>query len=254
MWGAIRGAEIGDSTVETRTIPQALQAIDLLTEALGGIASTDAQQGTILPGQLPALREQLIAQYGKDLKQAYITAFAEGDQSFRQRGNDLDAPQLSKVRGRSNGYLPFGNPLDDTTLEFLGPRSLDVSTSDNANITIGRRKAGIEKHYEELEAEGGKGLKEARKRVRAAYLAEKTANDPYASVRIARAANESAEWAAWIKRALALLDELFASETADGVIEAAQVYRSVMGSVAPTEKAIATIVQRFLAALRSELG
>ncbi len=33
MWGAIRGAEIGDSTVETRTIPQTLQAIDLLTEA-----------------------------------------------------------------------------------------------------------------------------------------------------------------------------------------------------------------------------
>jgi hypothetical protein len=33
MWGAIRGAEIGDSTVETRTIPQTLQAIDLLTDA-----------------------------------------------------------------------------------------------------------------------------------------------------------------------------------------------------------------------------
>ncbi|MCJ7436010.1 MAG: hypothetical protein MUO77_21235 [Anaerolineales bacterium] len=33
MWGAIRGAEIGDSTVETRTISQTLQAIDLLTEA-----------------------------------------------------------------------------------------------------------------------------------------------------------------------------------------------------------------------------
>jgi hypothetical protein len=32
MWGAIRGAEIGDSTVETRTIPQTLQAIDILTE------------------------------------------------------------------------------------------------------------------------------------------------------------------------------------------------------------------------------
>jgi hypothetical protein len=32
MWGAIRGAEIGDSTVETRTIPQTLQAIDLVTE------------------------------------------------------------------------------------------------------------------------------------------------------------------------------------------------------------------------------
>jgi hypothetical protein len=32
MWGAIRGAEIGDSTVETRTIPQTLQAIDLLTD------------------------------------------------------------------------------------------------------------------------------------------------------------------------------------------------------------------------------
>jgi hypothetical protein len=32
MWGAIRGAEIGDSTVETRTIPQTLQAIGLMTE------------------------------------------------------------------------------------------------------------------------------------------------------------------------------------------------------------------------------
>jgi hypothetical protein len=32
MWGAIRGAEIGDGTVETRTIPQTLQAIDLMTE------------------------------------------------------------------------------------------------------------------------------------------------------------------------------------------------------------------------------
>ena len=32
MWGAIRGAEIGDGTVECRTISQTLQAIDLLTE------------------------------------------------------------------------------------------------------------------------------------------------------------------------------------------------------------------------------
>ena len=32
MWGAIRGAEIGDSTVEARSIPQTLQAIDLLAE------------------------------------------------------------------------------------------------------------------------------------------------------------------------------------------------------------------------------
>jgi len=32
MWGAIRGAELGDGTVETRTIPQTLQAIDLLTQ------------------------------------------------------------------------------------------------------------------------------------------------------------------------------------------------------------------------------
>lgn len=31
MWGAIRSAELGDGTVETRTIPQTLQAIDLLT-------------------------------------------------------------------------------------------------------------------------------------------------------------------------------------------------------------------------------
>lgn len=31
MWGAIRGAELGDGTVEVRTIPQTLQAIDLLT-------------------------------------------------------------------------------------------------------------------------------------------------------------------------------------------------------------------------------
>jgi hypothetical protein len=29
-WGAIRGAEIGDGTIETRTIPHTLQAIDLL--------------------------------------------------------------------------------------------------------------------------------------------------------------------------------------------------------------------------------
>ncbi|MCG8337932.1 MAG: hypothetical protein MJE63_25810 [Proteobacteria bacterium] len=32
MWGAIRGAEVGDGTVEVATIPQTLQAIDLLTE------------------------------------------------------------------------------------------------------------------------------------------------------------------------------------------------------------------------------
>jgi len=31
MWGAIRGSEIGDGTIETRTIPHTLQAIDLLT-------------------------------------------------------------------------------------------------------------------------------------------------------------------------------------------------------------------------------
>ena len=31
MWGAIRGAEIGDSTIEARTVPQTLQAIDLMT-------------------------------------------------------------------------------------------------------------------------------------------------------------------------------------------------------------------------------
>jgi hypothetical protein len=32
MWGAIRSAEIGDGTVEVRTIPHTLQAIDLLTQ------------------------------------------------------------------------------------------------------------------------------------------------------------------------------------------------------------------------------
>lgn len=32
MWGAIRGAELGDGTVEVATIPQLLQAVDLLTE------------------------------------------------------------------------------------------------------------------------------------------------------------------------------------------------------------------------------
>ena len=31
MWGAIRGAELGDGTIEVGTIPQTLQAIDLLT-------------------------------------------------------------------------------------------------------------------------------------------------------------------------------------------------------------------------------
>jgi len=32
MWGAIRGAELGNSTVEARTIPSTLQAIDLFTD------------------------------------------------------------------------------------------------------------------------------------------------------------------------------------------------------------------------------
>jgi hypothetical protein len=32
MWGAIRSAELGDGTVEVRTIPHTLQAIDLLTQ------------------------------------------------------------------------------------------------------------------------------------------------------------------------------------------------------------------------------
>lgn len=32
MWGAIRGAELGDGTVEARSIPQTLQAIDILTD------------------------------------------------------------------------------------------------------------------------------------------------------------------------------------------------------------------------------
>jgi hypothetical protein len=31
MWGAVRSMEIGDGTIETRTIPQTLQAIDLLS-------------------------------------------------------------------------------------------------------------------------------------------------------------------------------------------------------------------------------
>jgi hypothetical protein len=31
MWGAIRGAELGDGTVEARSIPHTLQAIDMLT-------------------------------------------------------------------------------------------------------------------------------------------------------------------------------------------------------------------------------
>jgi hypothetical protein len=30
-WGAIRSAELGDGTIETRTIPRTLQAIDLIT-------------------------------------------------------------------------------------------------------------------------------------------------------------------------------------------------------------------------------
>ena len=31
-WGAIRSAELGDGTIETRTIPRTLQAIDLITQ------------------------------------------------------------------------------------------------------------------------------------------------------------------------------------------------------------------------------
>ena len=30
MWGAVRGAELGDGTIETRTIPHTLQAIDVM--------------------------------------------------------------------------------------------------------------------------------------------------------------------------------------------------------------------------------
>jgi hypothetical protein len=33
MWGAIRGAELGDGTGEARSIPHTLQAIELLTNA-----------------------------------------------------------------------------------------------------------------------------------------------------------------------------------------------------------------------------
>lgn len=32
MWGAIRNAELGDGTVEVRTIPHTLQAIDFLIQ------------------------------------------------------------------------------------------------------------------------------------------------------------------------------------------------------------------------------
>ena len=32
MWGAIRGAELGDGTVEARSIPQTLQAIDVISQ------------------------------------------------------------------------------------------------------------------------------------------------------------------------------------------------------------------------------
>lgn len=32
MWGAVRGAELGDGTIEARSIPQTLQAIDMLTD------------------------------------------------------------------------------------------------------------------------------------------------------------------------------------------------------------------------------
>jgi hypothetical protein len=32
MWGAIRGAELGDGTVEARSVPQTLQAIDIITQ------------------------------------------------------------------------------------------------------------------------------------------------------------------------------------------------------------------------------
>lgn len=70
------------------------------------------------------------------------------------------------------------------------------------------------------------------------------------SVIVSRATEKNAEWSKWIARALRDLDALFATETSDGTIEAARVYRNAMRSGAPTEKAVAAVVKRFAEAMR----
>lgn len=138
----------------------ATRTIDLLTQALGGVVAESSQQGAILPGQLPVIKDELLSQFQQDLRAAYIRSFVDTDAGESQIGNDIDAPQLRKKRSEGNGLLPFGNPLDDTKLEFLGAPS--------ARIDLSPRQAGKENAYEELFAEGGKGITEARNAARKA--------------------------------------------------------------------------------------
>jgi 3-hydroxy-9,10-secoandrosta-1,3,5(10)-triene-9,17-dione monooxygenase len=76
--------------------------------------------------------------------------------------------------GRCFGPGQAQNTSDLYKLPFHSVFTMTISTP-----LIGMAYGAYEEHVEMQ-----------RKRVRAAYLAEKTANDPYASVRIARAANE----------------------------------------------------------------
>ncbi len=54
------------------------------------------------------------------------------------------------------------------------------------------------------------------------------------------------EWASWLKKGRRHLDELFATETSDGVIEAARVYRNALGEGAPSEQSIYKLMRRFI--------
>lgn len=66
---------------------------------------------------------------------------------------------------------------------------------------------------------------------------------------VARARAESDEWKTWIDRALRNLDALFETETSDGTVDVARIYRDAMRSGAPSENAIATTMRRFISAL-----
>jgi hypothetical protein len=60
-----------------------------------------------------------------------------------------------------------------------------------------------------------------------------------------RAANQATEWKAWISKSRRMIRDLFSSETADGPIDVARIYRDHMGPRAPSEKAIARMMGDF---------
>lgn len=63
-----------------------------------------------------------------------------------------------------------------------------------------------------------------------------------------RARGHSDEWVGWVDRGVRALDSLFASDTADGAVEAARVVRAAGTDV--SDRAVGVVVRGFVAALR----